>query len=195
VAHRAPELRLYTGVGSRVTPARELALMTEFARLMAARGWTLRTGGADGADRAFMNGMLLWWPAPYELYLPWPDFNAQAPPTLTEPTQRALQIAEELLPWWGQLSDATRRLMGRNVHQVLGADCETPSRMLVCWTPYPTTDEARHGGTGMALRVARELAPETELINLRINAHWNRIAAWIDPGGQEFPLRDDYVRV
>ena len=46
----------YTGVGSRGTPEDVLKRMNKFARIMHKKGWTLRTGDADGADEAFMTG-------------------------------------------------------------------------------------------------------------------------------------------
>ena len=40
--------------------------------------------------------------------------------------------------------------MGRNVHQVLGYDLETPTDFIVCYTK----DDKDQGGTGQALRIA-----------------------------------------
>lgn len=181
----------YAGIGSRRTPAAALGLMTELARLLAARGWTLRTGGADGADTAFLNGCLLWWPAPYELYLPWPGFSDQAPATLTGPTERALEIASRYHPRWALLKDSERQLHGRNAHQVLGRGCDDPVRFVVCWTPDGSLDGAgpEAGGTGMALRVARGEAPDAEIINLARFDHWNRMAAFADPAAVRFDRR------
>lgn len=185
--------KIYTGIGSRETPARECELITEFARLMCARGWTMRTGGARGADTAFLSGVLLFEPR-YELYLPWRHFSTQAPATLEAPTERALGIAARYHPAWSRLTQSERNLHGRNVHQVLGYDCETPTRMIVCWTPVPslTGHETGTGGTGMALRIAAVEAPEAEVINLVIPEHWNRIVTWVDPAGERFQLREIY---
>ena len=47
---------LYTGIGSRETPHHILTLMTEIANILDNIGYTLRSGGADGADTAFALG-------------------------------------------------------------------------------------------------------------------------------------------
>ena len=63
----------YAGIGSRRTPDDVLEQMTQLAQELGKLGWTLRSGGADGADRAFQDGaeavggrreILLPWDAP-----------------------------------------------------------------------------------------------------------------------------------
>ena len=71
--------KIYTGVGSRETPAAILSFITQLAGTLAAQGWTLRSGGAPGSDCAFENGCdhahgLK------EIYLPWKDFNGNTSP-------------------------------------------------------------------------------------------------------------------
>ena len=48
----------YTGVGSRDTTPKNLSVMRQVARALAARGYRLRTGDAEGADAAFTAGAL-----------------------------------------------------------------------------------------------------------------------------------------
>ena len=43
----------YAGIGSRATPQAELEAMTEAAKMLSEKGYTLRSGGAKGADTAF----------------------------------------------------------------------------------------------------------------------------------------------
>jgi hypothetical protein len=190
-------VRVYAGIGSRKTPPPALALMVELARLLAARGWTLRTGGADGADTAFLSGALLWEPASYELYLPWAGYSDQAPATLYQPSMDAVLIASRYHPRWHLLRHSEQQLHARNVHQILGADCETPVRMVTCWTPDGSLDgqSPESGGTGMALRIARGEAPDAEIINLAVDEHWNRIAAFVDPDGKRFDRRDRHEQI
>jgi hypothetical protein len=187
-------VKLYAGIGSRRTPPVVLELMVELGRLLAARGWTLRTGGAEGADTKFLSGALLWWPAGYELYLPWAGFSDQAPATLEEPTERALEIAARYHPRWALLNHGARMLHARNVHEILGADCAQPVRMVICWTPDGSLDGhgSDSGGTGGALRVAVGEAPGAEIINLARDDHWNRLASFADPDGKRFHLREQH---
>ena len=47
----------YAGIGSRRTPDDVLRLMSRLAAQLYQRSWVLRTGGADGADDAFLSGL------------------------------------------------------------------------------------------------------------------------------------------
>lgn len=46
----------YTGIGSRETPAEILEIFEHLGAWFAKKGYTLRSGHADGADAAFENG-------------------------------------------------------------------------------------------------------------------------------------------
>ena len=46
----------YAGVGSRETPQDVLKIMWKIGKHLADKGYTLRSGGARGADAAFENG-------------------------------------------------------------------------------------------------------------------------------------------
>jgi predicted Rossmann fold nucleotide-binding protein DprA/Smf involved in DNA uptake len=48
--------KIFTGIGSRKTPPEILAQIEKIAEIAAASGWTLRSGGAEGADTAFFAG-------------------------------------------------------------------------------------------------------------------------------------------
>jgi hypothetical protein len=177
----------YAGIGSRETPDDILSVMTECARLLCARGWRLRTGGAPGADTAFLSGCLLWCPPDppnYELYLPWPGFSDQAPPTLDRPTATAYNIASHYHPRWNLLSRGPRALHARNVHQVLGRDCNDPVKMIVCWTKDGslTGHGNTTGGTGQALRIVGGEAPGAQVFNLRLDEHRERIEHFTSGG-------------
>lgn len=59
----------YTGVGNRDTPHEYLEKMTALASLLEKEGCILRSGGAEGADTAFENGVRSLYNK--EIYLPW----------------------------------------------------------------------------------------------------------------------------
>ena len=63
---------VYAGIGSRKTTEDKLVEMEELARSLAASGWHLHSGGADGADSAFARGA---GQAHRTLYLPWKGYN------------------------------------------------------------------------------------------------------------------------
>ena len=69
----------YAGIGSRETPVPILVDMRSLAQDLAAGGWTLRTGGADGADIAFETGHRSGGGADaLEVYLPWNGYNGRS---------------------------------------------------------------------------------------------------------------------
>jgi len=137
----------YAGIGSRETPQYVLALMTAVAKLAAQWGWTLRSGGADGADSAFEVGCDAA-KGKKQIFLPWDGFNdrrgmIQLPPL-------AAEIAARYHPAWPHLKQGPRKLHTRNVGQVLGRDLQSPANVVVCWTK----DGALAGGTAQALRIS-----------------------------------------
>src|SRR4051812_10381420 len=158
---------VYAGIGSRRTPGDIFELMVECARLLASRGWTLRSGGAKGADTAFANGAYLWAPK-VELYLPFHRYNGHQYARLYSPTDAAYRMAERYHPVWGRLEAPARTLMARNCHVILGPELDDPVSRIICWTPDGTLDGQGpdSGGTGHALRVAAGEAPAAKVTNL-----------------------------
>lgn len=147
-------MKFYTGVGSRETPDHILAEMTALARRLQVAGFTLRSGGAPGADTAFEDG------AEFEphIYLPWPGFNGHTLARQWRPSVSAYKMAATVHPAWNALSGGARALHARNCHQVLGDDLAKPSLFLVCWTKDGCESEATRtretGGTGTAIALA-----------------------------------------
>lgn len=166
----ADMMKAFGGVGSRQTPPPILTLMTSIATRLAAMGWTLRSGAARGADTAFEEGAISVGGA-MEIYLPEPGWNLRPnrPPYIMKPTREACAIAERYHPAWHLVKPNARALHARNSHQVLGADCATPARFLLCWTPDGACADRppmrATGGTGQAIRVA--IAYGIPVFNLR----------------------------
>jgi hypothetical protein len=164
----------YTGIGARITPPSALAVMRALAHDLALAGWTLRTGGAAGADAAFLSGALAA-DGGCEIYTPWSGFGGFGNATLERPTTAALRLAAEHHPAWSRCSAAARALHARNSHEVLGESLDDPSRFVVCWTPDGSLNGAGHasGGTGQALRIAA--AARIPVFNLARPDHLARI--------------------
>jgi len=169
---------IYAGIGSRATPPDVLELMKRLAHELAAAGWTLRTGGAKGADRAFLDGSTAA-ACPVEVYLPWPGFGGIPNSRLDRPTERAFEIAREHHPAWSACSSAAQALHARNSHQVLGETLEDPASFVVCYTPDGSlAGESREaGGTGQALRIASTAG--VPVFNLKRPEHRERIEAFL----------------
>ena len=175
-------MKAYAGIGSRQTPPDIIALMQRIGASLGMLGWTLRSGGARGADTAFEEGAKFA-TAPMEIYLPEPGWNLRPnrPPYVQKPTREAYAIAERYHPAWHNVKPNARPLHARNVHQVLGADCATPSKFVICWTPDGAQTETTMatGGTGQAIRIA--VAYGVPVFNLARTDTLERLKAFVAP--------------
>lgn len=160
--------KYYAGIGSRQTPAPILALMTRAAAALGALGWTLRSGGANGADTAFAQGA-----DTSEIYLPWAGFNGVRDGIVCGDNEICRLIAEKHHPNWAACSHGARALHTRNVAQVLGLPGADESRFVLCWTIGGTGA----GGTGQAIRIAR--AHNIEIFDLGLPAVERRIRLFL----------------
>lgn len=142
----------YAGIGSRKTPPHILSKMSRVAKRLETIGYTLRSGGANGADEAFGNGCNR-----KQIFLPWPGFNGHTS-EFDAVEREAMNIAAAVHPVFDRLSYTAQKLMARNSYQVLGPDLRTPSDFVVCWTPDSAeteSDRTQHtGGTGQAIALA-----------------------------------------
>ena len=139
--------RHYTGIGARNTPDDVLKDMTEIASGLESYDFTLRSGGAQGADSAFEAGVQN--DLNKEIYLPWQNFNDSNSPYCSIHPE-AYEMAKHYHPAWDRCSPAARKFHARNCYQILGFNLNTPSDFVICWTP----GGAITGGTGQALRIA-----------------------------------------
>lgn len=191
-------MKAYAGIGSRETPADVLELMGRIAKRLAWKGWTLRSGGAVGADQAFAIGAASAISAPLaaalgrgpcegriETYLPWAKFEHEFHGAMstqlslierTQPQREAFTLAKEFHPAWESCSNGARCLHARNVHQILGPDVTAPvlSRFVVCWTK----EAAGGGGTGQALRIAKHF--EVPIFDLADPDHRARLERFLE---------------
>lgn len=150
----------YTLIGSRKTPVDKLELLVMIGRCLSNKGYTVRSGGANGADSAAETSHLgLGGNGKAEIYLPWDNFNDHHAGgcyinTPNQPTYSyAVEIAKAVHPAWNKCSRGAKALHTRNVYQVLGLDLNTPSEFVVC---YADVDKHNNviGGTATAVNIA-----------------------------------------
>lgn len=110
----------FAGIGSRQTPPEICSYMAQVSTFLEFKGYTLRSGGAPGADQAFEAGIAD--PSHKQIYRP------------KDVTLEAMEIASQVHPAWEMCNTYARQLHGRNVFQILGADLQTPVNFVVCWT-------------------------------------------------------------
>lgn len=154
----------YAGIGSRETPPQVCKRMREWGAYLAGRGWTLRSGAADGADSAFEAGALSVG-GQAEIYLPWAGFQGHLtglPVERFATFGKAIRLAADFHPAWARLTKPQRSLMARNCYQLLGRNLKSPVTFVLCWAPKPRfMPDGRvvdvNGGTGLAVRLAASM--------------------------------------
>jgi hypothetical protein len=150
----------YAGIGSRMAPYAVQTQCSDLAQALSEIGWTLRSGGAKGADVAFEAPLL---DTQKEIFLPWPGFSslhrkaASTDKLIAENPQfvRCLEITRAHHPTPSKLGENSMLLHSRNACQVMGWDLSPASysKFVVCWT----SDGKASGGTGQAIRIAKAL--------------------------------------
>lgn len=138
--------KIYTGIGSRKTPFTLKPFFKSVASTLATSGYTLRSGGASGADQFFEAGA-----TDKEIYLPWKGFE-KSDSSLYVISNEAYKMAEKYHPAWHKCTAGARKMHARNCYQVLGYDLKTPTAFILCWTQGGKGT----GGTAQALRIARD---------------------------------------
>lgn len=157
--------KFYAGIGSRETPNKVAPIIREIALFLEADGYTLRSGGAPGADKMFEAAITD--KTKKHIYVPWYCFQSSTSP-LCRVSQEAIEFSLKYHPAPHKLSESVRKIMGRNAYQVLGEDLKTKADFIVCYTDNGAESgpELYHcGGTGQALRIAE--AHGIKIFNLR----------------------------
>lgn len=158
-----PNPKSYAGIGSRQTPANIREVMEQLAEKLARRGLTLRSGGADGADKAFekgcdrVQGAKIIFTA-NNWYFRNERNETDARYYLSKRWEEAETITSQYHPSWQYLKPFSKKLHTRNCFQILGLSLNEPASFVLCWTPdgAKTESDTSHatGGTGQAIRVA-----------------------------------------
>lgn len=166
----------YAGIGSRVIPVDIKQQMVDLGTYFAHKGLILRSGGAYGSDMAFENGCDEV-QGEKEIFLPWKGLNGNRSKLCT-PSLAAMELAANLHPLYYHLSMAARKLIGRNVHQILGEQLDIPVSFVVCYTPDKCESHLTYskntGGTGTAISLASQ--HQIPIFNLaNKNRYWDCI--------------------
>jgi len=132
-------MKYYAGIGARSTPDNILNTMRHIATQLAEKNWTLRSGHAIGADRAFEHGCNAY-RGESEIFV------------ADDATIEAVEMASKFHPAWDRCKPYVQKLHGRNMMILLGQDLKTPCEMITCWTPNGVAT----GGTGQAMRLAAD---------------------------------------
>ena len=140
----------FAGIGARATPEsilKEMGLIGQWAK---SQGYFINSGHADGADYAFEKGAL----EQTKVFLPWKNFNKEVEllgkPFVVGDNEVLDEWVEKFHPAPQNLSFGARKLMRRNVCQVLNEGLDDPVQAVICWTQ----SGGLTGGTAFAMRIA-----------------------------------------
>ena len=185
----------YAGIGSRETPKEVMDQMTELAKELESKGYTLRSGGAQGADTAFERGVK----SKKEIF-----------PGGQKAGERELKIAREIHPNPKALDNSKSpafvwNLMARNTNQVFGKNLDTSVDFVIAYTQDGLTDYTKRtiksGGTGQAIDMAsRKSIPVINLANSNWRQELDRVISLLSQeaveqskSGEQLGLFEDTV--
>lgn len=145
----------YAGIGSRITPTDVCDKFTLMASRLETMGYILRSGGADGSDKAFEQGVID--PQKKIIYRP------------CHATPEAVELASGYHPAWHRCNEYVRSLHGRNAMIVLGEDLALPAQFVICWTK----SGGLQGGTAMGMSIAYD--NKIPVFNIRDESQWEAL--------------------
>lgn len=136
----------YAGIGSRDTPIEIQIFMKDLASKLEQKGFILRSGGAQGADKAFENGVKF-------------SKNKQIfYQSHANDLVREIANVFHPAPYALNKSQIAWNLMARNTFQIMGKDLNQPVRFVILWTKdgckHHSSRTRNTGGTGQAISIA-----------------------------------------
>jgi len=161
--------KLISIIGHRDSPPDILEKIEQIAEFFAKKGWTLRSGGADGIDSAGERGFDKAG-GKKEIYLPWKGFNENK--SQLQWSQENWKEASKHHDYWDGLKMSVKQLHSRNMSIILGLDNKTPSDIVVAYT----ADGKEVGGTATGLRCA--VAHDILIFNLGAKTGLTKLRKW-----------------
>ena len=167
-------MKVYAGIGSRKLAKEEIGLCYALGALLATKGYTLRTGAAQGADKAFAEGSLsvggrvilcLPWDSYERGWVQWAKEHGAVVRVLQDTDERAFLSVDKYHPAPHRLSSGAKALHARNWLIVAGVD------FVVAW-PKPNQYGAL-GGTGQGIKIAQ--SKNIHVTNMNDPKQFNRI--------------------
>jgi hypothetical protein len=135
--------------------------MTLIGSQLALDGWTLRSGGARGADSAFEAGFDINDGAK-QIFLPFKGYEGNKSPLYERPPQAAYDLIDSMWTDVQHRTDLVRTMFARNCQQILGPNLDEYSDLVICWTERGKPV----GGTGRAIKVAQKFG--IPVVNLAV---------------------------
>lgn len=189
------------GIGSRRLTFASSKRQMYFACCIVFAGFKEHSGGADLSDTSHELGARIAYdamclldpslpPGEYSrvmsIFLPWAGFNGrkEGPSAgyLVHCPPEAMNLTAPFHPGWQHLTEPARKMMSRNMLQVLSEDLRSPVKFVMCETPdgafTASMTSSKTGGTGQAIRIADKYG--VPVYNLQHPAHREKVDKWIE---------------
>lgn len=125
-----PEFYLpYVGTGNKDTPPDVIAKMKKWAVLLEKHGYTMRSGGMEGAEDAFENAVEV----KKEIHLPWRGFNNKES-KFTFTTDQARALARQTHESFDTAPPAIQTFLAKNVRMIMGKNLNSPALFVIIWS-------------------------------------------------------------
>lgn len=168
-------MKAFTVVGSKGTLDEVMEVGFKLSVILLEAGLQGYSGNAPGMDKVLNRAMLKTNCFNGYIFLPWPKFETRDVPercydsfTITTPIgEECDKTIQELIPWYGNLSQGSKKLHSRNVKQIKGKDLKHPSELVLHSAKGRTPDKPT-GGTRTAVVLAQKLSIPT--FNLRFKS-------------------------
>jgi len=114
-------------------PGETIILIEQLSKLLISKGFTFRFDGnvEDKAGLTAYNASKV----RAEVYLPWKGFNKEVTGKLARPTEKAYGYAAGIHRAFTKIPPTVRAIVARNVHVMLGDECNTPLNLFITYTP------------------------------------------------------------
>jgi len=175
-------MKYYTMIGSRLTPVHCEDLMKRLSHELCRLHYTVRSGGANGADTCAEYGFTNLNSDLHEVYLPWSGFNNKSGIVYSKLglINEASELCSKHHLWWNTVKkESVKHLHRRNMHQVLGKDLITPSQFCILYAEPDTNRGEGHvkGGTGSANSLCLEQG--VPVYNLYYDDVYSKLLNWV----------------
>jgi len=146
----------FAGAGHRKLPEQAVKEIQYLSSILSKAGFILNTGGAEGADEAFMKAMATYG-GKTNVFIPWEGYRKlkainRNVRIFADIPQKAYEVAAKYHPAWEKLGPKIRKLMARNVQLLMGKDLESKATFAVVWGEVKGGQVK--GGTGHTVRTA-----------------------------------------
>jgi len=125
--------RMFTVMSHGEVPGETIILIEQLTKLLISKGFTYRFDG-NVQDKASLQGYSAG-KSRSEIYLPWKGFNKDVTAKLNRPSEKAYGHAALFHKAFNKLPPTVRAIVARNVHMLIGDECNTPLNLFITYTP------------------------------------------------------------